>query len=329
MGLRKEASASKNYKECGSLSLFIILIGILAPLFAHNYRSTDGRLGDTVPAWQQEIINGTAPAPYVYRQAIPIIRNLLGNFLKPGHAALLLDIFLASLGLIIAAMFGRHLLPQHGSYIGQIVIAVAFCGGIPNDKPETVACITALITISYLLCMQRAILASIVAMAVTAVRPEIPVIVGMCILISHFPVFRSRRVVQPITVRLTALPVLSMLLGITYLMLSKFLWWPDAHYPPLTPFLTIGLNLFNPASIVFLPLYAIVVSWSVFHLARISKLQHMNGDTPFLPSLLGIPLISITWCVFCLMFGKIDEIRLLMPLLTPFIITNMALAPKA
>lgn len=305
----------------GLLWLVVIISCALAFIQAadHNYRSTDGHLGVTVPPYQIEIVSGTAPAPYVYRQAVPQLRQWMAHLLRPGHAALLLDFFFAIVAVVASLVTARTLLRPDLILLGPPIATLACISAYPNDKPEAVAAIAAICLLSALVVTRRHTAAIIVAILAAPIRPEIPILFGLAMMLGKSVANNGRLVLRGPHLVYS----LSTIAGLCYLLIARYLLWPDAQYPvgvsPMMLMRNLILPLAWPALIFALCLLGFSVAQVMichFHVR-----SNTNSDWfQFLRPMMGLQLFCIFYVVFILVFAQVEEIRVFQPLLVPTIL---------
>jgi len=279
-----------------------------------NFRNSAGILGDAIPAWQNEIITGSAPAPYVYRQAVPQLRSLVQQILKPGHAALLVDLIFGLIAIYASGLLhqGRDSDPRKfvwGSILGLLSIICS----IPNDKPETVAMICLTVLFSHFAMSKQRTKALLVSLLFLAVRPEMSVFAGLSSLLTY------ESSATQIHKRLSWLVIT---FGILYILLAKFVLWPHSKYPAGTPTITLVLNFTSMTALAFLPLALglLVLNASQIPMHTERRAQ-MSGNVT-------IALFNSSWISAVLFLGKIDEIRLMTPVLSSSALLFLAIMER-
>lgn len=305
--------ATPRWLEAGVLVVLMIL-------FAHfadwNYRSHDGRLADNVPPFQNEIVDGTAPAPYVYRQAVPQLRAALGAMLPPGHAAVVVDLAFAALAGVCGFALGSFAFGPRRRVLGALLVALAVVTVYPNDKPESVAMV-ALPLLATVLALNRRHLAAAGVVALSApFRPELSLLFPVAWII-------SLRVAGPRSPEggsrgsgLIAYAV-ALAVGVAYLALARFAWWPSARYPEGTQVVMLIENLTSPLRYPGLALVVMLGSLGGFWCLQ--ALRTPRSKTSSLAdndreARLGVGLFIVLWSLADLGMGRTNEIRLAMPL---------------
>jgi hypothetical protein len=265
-----------------------------------------------MPLFQEEITNGTAPAPYIYRQGVPQIRQFLMNWLQPGHAALIVDFGFFTLASLAGYYLAKNIIGKNVAVIGILPAAIACMGSYPNDKPEAIASIavTTAIFVSFL--YKRYSLVLIIGILSIFIRPEISILAG----VSVFVVSLSSKIFK---IKLDRKIILSSLflfiMGFSYILLARFFLWPNAKYPEGTPFFMLLKNfsgLFQlPGLLLASVIFFIGIIFFIFPI--ISKQINNMNDEPIVTQIIGVYL-----CLFIislLTVSNIFEYRLFMSII--------------
>jgi|GEM_PF-1524076 len=305
-------------REQTRFGLLEILAGLSCLLaFLHvantNYRQGTPFLGPTVPPFQREIVEGTAPAPYVYRQGVPQVRDFLESWMLPGHAAFVVDALLGIACMVAGVYLARTLLGRRASLLGLLVTTVALITVYPNDKPEAIAAISLVAIVSLLILHERHGLAFVVLIGLIPVRTDIPVIFAVAVILAAWLLFR-RRSKWP---TFSWLYVVVVAAGLVYLALAKFVLWPEAAYPPGTPVFVLFRNITTPFawSGLLLALILIVIGFSfAMRELQIAKEAHQSG-APANSGFLGLFIFVMLYAVALLVVAMVEEFRVFQPLL--------------
>jgi hypothetical protein len=291
----------------------IACFGILERLVDITYRK-DGLLGRTMPVWQEEIIRGTAPAPYVYRQGVPQLRRLLMAVLQPGHAALVVDLAFVVLALIAGTLLGQAVLGRRMRRLGTVVACVALAGAFPSDKPESAAMVALVLVAGTAVLLDRHGVAVTAATLATTIRPDVSILFGLAGLVTTF-LLRRRGNADRWNARTGSLYVVPFVTGSAWLALARFFWWPGAPY--VTTPVTVGWNLLHawhsPGLWVEALLLLSGLTWII------AGLRQAQGAARML--VLG-GFVTL-WSFAISVLGLLGEIRLMMPVLPFCILLNL------
>lgn len=305
------------------LLLWVVVIGTCVLAFIQsadrNYRSSEGRLGNTMPPYQIEITSGTAPAPYVYRQAVPQLRRVMMRALPPGHVAVLLDAVFASIAVGASIVLARTLLKADLVILGALIATLASITVYPNDKPEAVASVAIVCLLCALVLTHRHTAAIIIAILAALVRPEIPILFGFAMVMTQLLVAHSRLIVHA-----DYLPYgLTAIAGLAYLLVARFLLWPGARYPAgVSPFMLLR-NLTLPFAwpalvygmcLLCLCLVLVLVGYS---LLRQDKTYPWSKHVR---PMIGVQFFCLLYVAFLLLFAQVEEIRVFQPIIVPVIL---------
>ena len=277
-----------------------------------NYRSADGRLGQVPLPYQKEIVAGTAPAPYVYRQAVPRLQGLLLEVLLPGHAAVALDALFAILALVSGTLLARWALGRELGPWGAILATFACVAAYQRGFPEAIAGVAVPLTIVALLVHGRDAAAAALTGASAFLRPEIPVLLGTGMAVAGF-VERG----SPRARRLGVAFGLAAAVGLAYLLAARFVLWPDAPYTEAPPLDRLGWNLLQPIAwpggMLLLLMASLGLTWLV------------RPDAPEEERVLqrGMGLFTLLYAGVLVLITFLREVRLFMPLLSPLVLLGM------
>jgi hypothetical protein len=284
-----------------------------------NYRSAEGRLGKTMPPYQVEIIAGTAPAPYVYRQAVPQLRDLMMRVLPPGHVAVLADVAFALVAMASSIAFTRALLKTDLVMLGMLIATLACITVYPNDKPEAVAAVAVVCLISALVLTRHQTAAIIIAILAAPVRPEIPILFGLAMMLGQLLAEHFRP-----TVRLNYLAFgLAAVGGGVYLLVARYLLWPDARYPAdVSPFMllrNLTLPIAWPTLAFGLCLLALCFVQVILGYSLLKQENEYRWSKHVKP-VMSLEFFCLLSVIFLLFFAQAEEIRVFQPFLMPVII---------
>lgn len=286
-----------------------------------NYRS-EGFLGRTEPPYQRAIIDGTAPAPYIYRQAVPRLRAGLEVFLLPGHAALLTDVILATMAAIASIGLATWGFGAPMRFVGILVATVACSAVYPNDKPEAVSAIAMTTAIAAFVLAGRFNAALLIAGVGILVRADISILFSLAIAVGLVATGHAQAGASPrIAWRFFGVA----LLGLLYLLLARFAIWPNSAYPPGVPFFMGLRNLVSPLAWPGLALgigLAILGSMQAFEAVRLRK-QRTSQNERSVAAVLAIGLFTLLYATAIVVAGKTEEIRLFQPLLPLTLLTGL------
>lgn len=300
----------------------LALLLVFASFSAWNYRSSDGRLGRTTPVWQTAIVEGTAPAPYVYRQGVPQLRRLFEQVLRPGHAAVAVDLLFAAIALGAGFSLGRRALGKSHDWTGGLVALLACAAVYPNDKAESVAMVALALVVAALAAERREGLAAGVAMVAIPFRPELSILFSVALGVAAIRHAGDRRTAAAAGYAAVAAA------GSSYLLCARYLWWPDAGYPEATPAFMLLENLSDPkrypglALLLFVGAMGVVWSRQAWPREQAAKAPGGLGAEARRRQL-GLGLAIVLWTLAILVLGKSDEIRLVMPVLPLFLICGL------
>lgn len=260
----------------------------------YNYRSINGKLGVTVPRFQQEIIDGTAPSPYVYRQLVPRIRQLLMTVFLPGHAAVIVDTLFFVLG---ALVFIRKNSISCVAFLSLYTLACLVC--YPNDKPESIAAISLMAIFIFLLFADYPHMNFIFGVMMIGVRPEIPIIVGISTFLSR-------------NSRYYFYHSLLLVFGLFYLAFSKFLFWPTNNYPNgVDPFALV----YNITEITTYHGILMILGCFLLIMLLHSKLRQSKNKLVSFVLFLGVMNV-----VSLITMGHVNEFRIFQPFLVSMLV---------
>jgi hypothetical protein len=278
-----------------------------------------------MPPFQREILAGTAPAPFVYRQAIPMLRALVMRAAQPGHAAVAVDIVLAAIA--VAAMSTCALIYmglEYGWLLG-VLTTLACVSCYPNDKPEAVGAVAVTALVAASLLTGRSMVAAGISLLAAGIRPEFPILVGLAMASVPLPT-----VPEPKRRRDRWLFLLVGASGMGFLALARFVIWPAASYPAGTAVFMLGHNLATPAA---LPGTALCIMLclvnGVAYAALCRPAQRDRSacvDAAVVPALLGLAVFTILWICSILIVGKAEEFRLLQPVIPLTAVTALITA---
>lgn len=316
----------------GLLLVAVACGAVFVQMSSSHYR-TDGRLGSATPPLQTEIIEGTAPAPWVYRQTVPQLRDALDRAgLQPGHAAFGLDVLFFLIGALGSVWLGRRpgkdeavrprLQNMEGEITGEALALVAFTlasiASYEYAKPESVAMVAAGTVLTALLVWNRILLALGVAVLSVGVRPMVPVLFGGALCVSVLWV-RGRDCGK----RRLLSSLLTAGVGATYLWVARHVWFPEQipyYETHLVWALNLNLigNLTEPTRWHGLALWMTCVSvvaawtWTAAFRKRASETERIQQLT--------MGLFASGWLGAVFVLGKLDELRILMPLIPPLVV---------
>jgi hypothetical protein len=297
-------------------ALFLVLLLQISGAVDLEYRSADGYLGRTMPRFQVETINGTRPVPYVYRQGVPRIRQLLMRVLPPGHAAMAVDLGFAAIALLAGFALGRYAFGADRDFLGAITVALAVMGVFPNLNPEAVAMVASVLVAFTCLIYERYLAAAVVVSLSAGFRTELPVLFGMAALVA---VYATGGDAQRRRVRL-GIFCLPVIVGIAYLALCRLVLWPQAHYGE--PAFQLPYNLTIPARYPWVALNLLLIAvglywaWSAWNVARTASGEDLGeARQAEIRAKLGIGLYIFFYVTAATILGRPDEIRLVMPIL--------------
>ncbi|HYP41823.1 MAG TPA: hypothetical protein VEX13_15810 [Chloroflexia bacterium] len=301
--------------------LFLCLLSFVQAADS-NYRSAEGLLGQTVPPSQEEIVTGIAPAPYVYRQGVPQLRAVLTHFTQQGHAALFVDTGFALIAMLAGAYLARSTIGRELVVLGIFVSTLACVTAYPNDKPEAVAAVAAVTTMSSLIIARRYAFASIIAVSSMLLRPEVPVVLGITMVVAWLVMKNAIVTERRVFVYFLAVA----LLGILYLLLARFIFWPDAHYPQGVPVFMLGRNLTRalafPGVLLGLSFIGVGASWIVQSFSKRNAIE--NGDSSILVAVVGLGLFICLYSALVLLVAQAEEIRIYQPIVPVLSIVSIS-----
>jgi hypothetical protein len=274
-----------------------------------NYRAENGLLGRTVPAWQKQILEGTAPAPYVYRQGVPRLRASLAALLPIGVSALVVDLGFAVLAMAAGALIAAELLGRSSIIWGIIASTLACAACYPNDKPEAVAAVGAVLVMSWLLLTNHPIAASLIAGASVVIRPENPIVFGIAALAASFMVRGEKS-----STLARGLFTLAIVGGLVYLGLARFVWWANAAYPGGTPLIMLPTNLS-----VWTALPGLVLEVGLLLLALLLMRLALRGPAATTSDARTFGIVSCTlfaalYVIVAIFLARSDELRVVQPI---------------
>lgn len=209
-----------NAKRKAALAGVLFLL-LLSAIDTH-YRK-DGLLGPTVPPFQVAVLNGTAPAPFVYRQGVPQLRALLP--FQPGHQAFVVDAAFAA----VALLAGFVLADTSGLLFAAVAVFGSYptlFGVRPTATPEAVAMVAVVLVSAAL---RRSRWLPVWLFVSIPIRPELPLLFALVLVLSE------RR----------WLYMLLVVTAVFYLLAARFLWWPEARWPEGVPLFMLPHNLTN------------------------------------------------------------------------------------
>jgi len=323
--------------------LFLITIACCA-VFAQestSYYRVEGRLGSTVPPYQQSIVEGTAEPPFVYRQSVPQLRRGLQSLgMKPGHAAFGLDFFFFVIGLMGAAGLAIYTVgrsPEEGLLDGLrmknespvvslaaaaslAIFTVAAVASYGYAKPEAIATVTSITWIVVLLVYDQPLWALALSVASVGFRPLTPILFGTAvggsrILVLGRSVWKRNRTVLGVAAG-------SVITGISYLLLSRHVWF--AHLTPYyerDPMQALHQNLIG--NLTHPPRWHGLTLWLVLSIVAIGwawrawRSPGKSTSEAVREKQLAVALFAGAWLLAVGLLGKLDEIRLMMPVLVP------------
>lgn len=297
------------------VALGIAMLYVFGHFAVDNYRSNDGVLGANYPGdWQREIVAGDAPAPYVYRQGVPRVREALFAVLMPGHAAVLIDLAFAIVALFAGVLLARFAWGPRKESVGLIFMTLSLAIAYPHDKPEAIATVALASAACAMFAVGRQRLAILVALFSTPFRPELPVLLGF----SFFAAVHwgsSTHGTSRLIPHRRALPyLLPVVVAVSYLLACRLLWWPDAVYPEGTAVFMLWLNLTSPMRWPGL-LFAVFLLATASRWGWVAWQQRTGTDGTNSVPRLGLALFVACWVTAWLVVGKTDEIRLAGPVL--------------
>ncbi len=310
----------RNASRSGQVLQPVIISVICLLLFVHfsqaNFRSPEGYLGRTTPPMQDAILKGSAPAPYVYRQGVPRLRFLLGRILLPGHAAVAVDLFFAVVCIAAGLSLGSFALGSRLAGVGAVVCTFTAIAAYPSGAPEGVATVAFSLAIGVLLVRHRHREACAVSLLAVIFRPEVPILLGVSAAAAMLILGGSDRAVDrwkpPAR---TAYYLLTVLIGLIYLVLARYLLWPGAKLAPGTAALTLVTNLRTvvrwPGLLFGSLLTATGVIWVVRAIRRTySHLEHVDSETA-----MALGLYVIAWVAWVVFFGDAGSVGLFVAVL--------------
>ncbi len=306
--------------------LFIFVSCILAFIQASdsNYRSTDGFLGRTTPPFQAEIVAGIAPAPYVYRQGIPQLRATLTRYMQPGHAALVVDTLFALAAMGAAAYLARLSLGKDLAFWGVISATLACAAVYPNDKPEAVAAVGCVVLISALVMTEQHRTVAAIAVLSALIRPEIPILLGIAMILTAALVRQKgelpkRNITIPYTITILA--------GISYLLLARYVLWPVATYPQDTPVLMLFQKLADPLAWPGVVLASLIISLGASWIARGTPYMYFAKPGQRAPqqltAIIGLGFFVCFSTGLLLLVARTQEIPIFQPLVPVVVILGI------
>jgi len=303
--------------------VFLVLMLMFVRAAVTNYESPDHYLGRTMPAWQMEIVGGTAPAPYVYRQGVPQLRRLVMTVLQPGHAALAVDAGFAVIALGAGFALGVYGLGRGRGMWGMVAAYVAAAGVYTNDKPESVAMVAAIVLVTACFLHKHYQTAALALVVSAAFRPELPILFGGAVLMAAFVARRSIRPAGGLPLSLIPFGA-CVFAGLAYLAVCKFLLWPQAKYPQDTPAFMLMDNFTRPLGYPGMALNLMIIAFGfgwIINAWRLLKpaAQSSANDSAINPTevahQIAMGLFIATWSAAATVLGRTDEIRIVIPLL--------------
>lgn len=316
----------------GLLLVAVACGAVFVQMSSSHYR-TDGRLGAATPPLQTEIIEGTAPAPWVYRQTVPQLRESLDQAgLQPGHAAFGLDVLFFLIGALGSVWLGRRAGKREamrsrrrnmeggitGEALALVVFTLASIASYEYAKPESVAMVAGVTVLVALLVWNRMLLALGVAALSVGVRPMIPVLFGGALCVSVLWV-RGRDCGK----RLLLFSLLTAGVGVAYLWIARHVWFPEQipyYETHLVWALNLNLigNLTEPTRWHGLALWmvcvTVIAAWTWG-----AAFKNVASETERIQQL-TMGFFSAGWLGAVFVLGKLDELRILMPLMPPLVV---------
>ncbi len=276
-----------------------------------NYRR-EGRLGRAPLPYQSEIVSGTAPAPYVYRQAVPRLRAVFMRVLLPGHAAMAVDALFAILAMVSGSLLARWALGEAFGPWGAVLATLACVVAYARDFPESTAGVAVPLAIVALLVHRRDVAGAALAAASAAMRPEIPVLLGVSMTAAAFAERRAPR-----SRRLGAAFALAAAVGLGYLLAARFVLWPDAPYTDAPALDRLRWNLGQPVAwpggLLLGVMTALGVAWLVRPGAQEEERVLQRG----------MGLFTVLYAGTLLLITFLREVRLFMPLFPLLVLLGM------
>lgn len=306
-----------------------------------SYYRVEGRLGSTVPPYQKSIVEGTAEPPFVYRQSVPQLRRGLQYLgMKPGHAAFGLDFLFFVIGLVGVSGLAVYTVGQSpddglvnavrvqdGSPVVLLattaalgIFTVAAVASYGYAKPEAIATVTSITWIVLLLVYGNLHWALGLSVASVGFRPLTPIFFGAAVGTSRVFLQGTHAWQKSRTVLVTAAG--SIISGIGYLLLSRHVWF--AHLTPYyerDPTQALHQNLIG--NLTHPPRWHGLTLWVVLSMVAVAwAWQAWQTDGESEPETEGrkrltVALFAGAWLLAVAVLGKLDEIRLMMPVLVP------------
>lgn len=304
--------------------MIVLLTCLLAFVQAadHNYRSSEGFLGWTSPPYQREIMDGTAPAPYVYRQAIPRLRAGLEIFMLPGHAALLADTVFAVIAVLAGVWLAGYGFGPSMRFLGIIVATLACIAVFPNDKPEAVAAVAITTTIAAFSLAGRFGPAALLTGAGILVRADISILFAIAFALGFAAVgYAAEKRISYLAWVFAGIAVL----GLLYLQLARFVLWPESRYPTGVPFFMGYRNLLSPLAWPGLVLGLSFAVFGVFQALQTFRLRDRltSRDSRSGVVVFSMGMFTLLYAMAVVFAGKAEEIRLYQPLVPLVVLTGL------
>jgi len=325
--------------------LFLVIIACCA-VFAQEsteYYRVEGRLGSTVPPYQEAIVEGTAEPPFVYRQSVPQIRRGLRRLgMEPGHAAFGLDFLFFVVGLfgaaglasysagtrsrgenILNALQAQQKLPTMAlaAAAGMAIFTVASVASYGYAKPEAIATVTSITWVVLLLLYNKPLWALGLSVVSVGFRPLTPILLGTAIGVST--VFMHGRATWQRGRAVLGTAIGAVLAGIAYLLLARHVWF--AHLTPYyeqDPMQALQQNLIG--NLIHPTRWHGLVLWSALSVVAVGwawNAWRVSSERPARKAervkQLAVALFAGAWLLSIGVLGKLDEIRLMMPVFVP------------
>jgi hypothetical protein len=236
--------------------------------------------------------------------------------LLPGHAAMAVDALFAILAMVSGSFLARWALGEAFGPWGAVLATLACVVAYAREFPESTAGVAVPLAIIALLVHRRDVAAAALAAASAAMRPEIPVLLGVSMTAAAFAERRAPR-----SHRLGASFALAAAVGIGYLLAARFFLWPDAPYTDAPALDRLRWNLEQPVAwpggLLLGVMAALGVAWLVRPGAQEEERVLQRG----------MGLFTLLYAGTLLLITFLREIRLFMPLFPLLVLLGMRWRP--